>query len=72
MDEPSNANDFVDEHNVDLVHIFLDTLEVPITAQVKENFVDTCVGEGTNLNGMFNLEAYTIPIAFTTALDIIK
>jgi len=48
---------------------FEDTLEVHITGQVKKGFADTCVGAGTGLNGMFNLEASTIPIASTTALE---
>jgi len=51
---------FVDEPNADFVHVFEDTLEVHITAIVKEDFVDTCAGAVSDLNGMLNLETSII------------
>ena len=51
---------------------YLDAPKVHMTAEDKEDFDDTCAGEGTDLNRMSNLEASTIPIMSTTASNTIK
>jgi len=62
MDELSKVNDYVDELNVIINHVyaFEDTPEVHMIAQVKEDFVNTYACASIYLNVMSNLEVSTI------------